>query len=193
MSLPHTHYLTRAADLPPATDQCLLSYDARFLRRKRLETVTGAAFLIDLAQTVSVDQGDGFILSDGSVIAVDAAAEALLQVRGADLVRLAWHIGNRHTPCQIEADRLLIQRDRVMRDMLALLGAEVSEVTEPFTPEGGAYGHGRTHGHSHGDAHGNPVTEHTHTHGYSHEHGHGHDHAHGEGHRHHAHEHEHEH
>lgn len=193
MSLPHTHYLTRAADLPPATDQCLLSYDARFLRRKRLETVTGAAFLIDLAQTVSVDQGDGFILSDGSVIAVDAAAEALLQVRGADLVRLAWHIGNRHTPCQIEADRLLIQRDRVMRDMLALLGAEVSEVTEPFTPEGGAYGHGRTHGHSHGDVHGNPVTEHTHTHGYSHEHGHGHDHAHGEGHRHHAHEHEHEH
>lgn len=190
MSLPHTHYLTRAADLPPATDQCLLSYDARFLRRKRLETVTGAAFLIDLAQTVSVDQGDGFILSDGSVIAVDAAAEALLQVRGADLVRLAWHIGNRHTPCQIEADRLLIQRDRVMRDMLALLGAEVSEVTEPFTPEGGAYGHGRTHGHSHGDAHGNPVTEHTHSHGYSHEHDHGHDHAHGESHHHHhAHEH----
>lgn len=189
MPLPHTHHLTRAPDLPAATDQCLLTYDARFLRRKRLETVTGTAFLIDLAQTVSVDHGDGFILSDGSVIAVEAAAEALLQVRGADLVRLAWHIGNRHTPCQIEADRLLIQRDRVMRDMLALLGAEVTEVTEPFTPEGGAYGHGRTHGHSHGDAHGNPVAEHTHSHGHSHGHADGHDHSHGEGHHHHAHEH----
>ncbi|MDP5334333.1 MAG: urease accessory protein UreE [Paracoccaceae bacterium] len=187
MTLPHSHHLTRAADLPPATDHCLLTYDARFLRRKRLETVAGAPFLIDLAQTVSVDQGDGFILSDGRVIAVQAAAEALLEVRGTDLVRLAWHIGNRHTPCQIEADRLLIQRDRVMRDMLALLGADVAEVTEPFTPEGGAYGHGRTHGHSHGDAHGNPVAdEHTHAHGHGHDHDH--DHSHG-----HEHEHEHDH
>lgn len=203
MPLPHSHHLTRAADLPPATDQCLLTYDARFLRRKRLETVTGAPFLIDLAQTVSVDQGDGFILSDGRVIAVQAAAEALLEVRGADLIRLAWHIGNRHTPCQIEATRLLIQRDRVMRDMLALLGAEVTEVTEPFTPEGGAYGHGRTHGHSHGDAHGNPVAaHHTHSHGadqdhahdqeHEHEHGDEHGHEHEQGHHHHHH-HGHEH
>lgn len=169
MSLPHAHHLTRAADLPKPDDHCRLTYDARFLRRKRLETVTGAPFLIDLAQTVSVDQGDGFILSDGRVIAVQAADEALLEVRGADLVRLAWHIGNRHTPCQIKADRLLIQHDRVMRDMLALLGADVVEVVEPFTPEGGAYGHGRTHGHSHGDAHGNPVAE-KHTHGHDHHH-----------------------
>ncbi len=197
MSLPHAHHLTRAADLPAPDDLCRLTYDARFLRRKRLETVTGAPFLIDLAQTVSVDQGDGFILSDGRVVVIEAAAEALLEVRGADLVRLAWHIGNRHTPCQIEADRLLIQRDRVMRDMLALLGAEVAEVTEPFTPEGGAYGHGRTHGHHHGDAHGNPVAEkhthaprHGHDHGHDHDHDHGdHDHGHGHHHHHHAHEH----
>ena len=191
MSLPHSHHLTRAADLPPATDHCLLTYDARFLRRKRLETMTGEPFLIDLAQTVSVDQGDGFILSDGRVVAVQAAAEALLEVRGTDLVRLAWHIGNRHTPCQIEPDRLLIQRDRVMRYMLTMLGAAVAEVTEPFTPEGGAYGHGRTHGHSHGDAHGRD-----HGHGHEHGHGHGNDHGHDHGHdhaqsQHHYHAHEH--
>ncbi|MDX1820286.1 MAG: urease accessory protein UreE [Alphaproteobacteria bacterium] len=194
MSLPHAHHLTRAADLPAPDDHCRLTYDARFLRRKRLETVTGVPFLIDLAQTVSVDQGDGFILSDGRVVAVEAAAEALLDVRGADLVRLAWHIGNRHTPCQIEADRLLIQRDRVMRDMLALLGAEVAEVTEPFTPEGGAYGHGRTHGHHHGDAQGNPVAvahEHGHHHEHDHEDGHGDRHDHQHEHHHHAHGHGH--
>lgn len=185
MSLPHVHHLTSAADLPPPTDVCELTYDARFLRRKRLETAAGGAFVVDLAQTVSVASGDGFVLSDGRVVQVQAAAESLLDVRGADLVRLAWHIGNRHTPCQIEADRLLIQRDRVMRDMLALLGAEVTEVTAPFTPEGGAYGHGRTHGHSHGDAHGNPVADHTHSHGHDHDHDHDHDH--------HNHRHEHEH
>jgi urease accessory protein len=78
------------------------------------------------------------------------------------LHRIAWHIGNRHTPCQIEADRLLIQRDHVIADMLRLIGAQVREVVEPFTPEGGAYGHGRTHGHDHSHAHG-PVA-HSHDH-----------------------------
>ena len=76
------------------------------------------------------------------------AAEALLDVRG-DLTRLAWHIGNRHMPCQIEANRLLIQRDHVIRAMLETLGATLAEVEEAFTPEGGAYGHGRTHSHAH--------------------------------------------
>jgi urease accessory protein len=64
-------------------------------------------------------------------------------------VRLAWHIGNRHTPCQIEAHRLVIRADHVLADMLRGLGAEVTEATEAFTPEGGAYGLGRTMGHAH--------------------------------------------
>ena len=167
MPLPHAHILTRAADLPPATDRCRLTHDARFLRRKRLETEAGEGFLVDLAQTVSADQGDGFILSDGRVVQVIAAEEALLEVRGADLVRLAWHIGNRHTPCQIEADRLLIRFEPVMRDMLAGLGADLAEVTAPFTPEGGAYGHGRTQGHDHGHGHGHDhADEHTHDHSH---------------------------
>lgn len=129
-------------------DEVTLTYDARFLRRKVLTTTGGTQFLVDLAQTSSVGQGDAFKLSDGRLIDVVPASETLLEVTG-DLPRLAWHIGNRHTPCQVERDRLLIQADHVLRDMLQKLGATLREVEAPFTPEGGAYGHGRTHGHSH--------------------------------------------
>lgn len=129
-------------------DTLVLTYEDRFLRRKVLETTSGKRLLVDLAQTTSLDQGGVLVTTEGAEIAITAAPEPLLEVRG-DLIRLAWHIGNRHTPCQIEQDRLLIQRNHVMADMLAKLGAKVAEVTEPFTPEGGAYGHGRTHGHAH--------------------------------------------
>ncbi len=135
----HTHH---------ADDSVVLDYEARFLRRKVLTATSGLRFLVDLSQTTSVDQTGAFVLDDGRVVGVVAAEEELLQVKG-DLIRLAWHIGNRHTPCQIEAGRLLVQRDHVMRDMLERLGATVTEVTEPFAPEGGAYGQGRTHSHSH--------------------------------------------
>lgn len=132
-----------------AWDICVLTYDARFLRRKVLTTATDQSFLVDLDRTVSVDHGDAFQLHDGRLVEVHAANEALLDVRGPDLTRFAWHIGNRHTPCQIEGARLVIQRDPVIHKMLELLGAQISEIDEPFRPEGGAYGHGRTHGHSH--------------------------------------------
>ncbi len=131
-----------------AEDSVVLDYEARFLRRKVLTATSGLRFLVDLSQTTSVDQHEAFVLDDGRVVGVVPAEEELFQVKG-DLIRLAWHIGNRHTPCQVEADRLLIQRDHVMRDMLERLGATVTTVTEPFTPEGGAYGHGRTHSHAH--------------------------------------------
>ena len=114
-----------------------------------LATVDDQKFLVDLEHTESLNHGDAFQLADGSLIEVQAATEALLEVTGKDLVRLAWHIGNRHTPCQIEEGRLLIQHDHVIRDMLGKIGATVREVEEPFTPEGGAYGHGRTHSHAH--------------------------------------------
>jgi len=132
-----------------AAEQVTLSYDARFLRRKVLTTDAGARFLVDLVQTTSLNAGDAFVLEDGRLIGVEPAVEPLLEVSGPDLVRLAWHIGNRHTPCQIGSGALLIQRDHVLRDMLEKLGATLREVTQPFTPEGGAYGHGRTHGHAH--------------------------------------------
>ena len=126
-----------------------LTYDGRFLRRKRVALDDGGEIIVDLAETTSLDDGDALVLGDGSRVAVRAQVEPLLEVRGADLPRLAWHIGNRHTPCQIEAERLLIRVDPVLEKMLRHLGADVAHVEAPFRPEGGAYGHGRTLGHSH--------------------------------------------
>ncbi len=129
-----------------------LTYDARLLRRKKLVTDQGEPFLVDLAQTTSVTDHDAFVLSDGRRIAVVAAAEPLMRVTG-DLTRLAWHVGNRHAPCAITSDALYLQREKVMRAMLEQLGATVEDVAGPFTPEGGAYGHGRTMGHDHSHSH----------------------------------------
>jgi urease accessory protein len=134
--------------MPPAPLSLTLTYEDRFLRRKRLVTDQGEAIVLDLAETTSLDHGDALQLEDGRRVAIFAAPEPLIAVRG-NLTRLAWHIGNRHTPCQIEADRLLIREDHVLADMLLRLSADIERVTEPFTPEGGAYGHGRTHGHEH--------------------------------------------
>ncbi len=147
--IPVARTLHRKAHWTGPAEICALDYAGRFLRRKRLETISGQAFLVDLPQTSSLDAGDALELSDGGLVRIEAAPEALIEVRG-DMPRLAWHIGNRHTPCQIAADHLLIQRDHVIAHMLEHLGAELREVTGPFTPEGGAYGHGRTHSHEHG-------------------------------------------
>lgn len=157
--LPAARQIRRAAT-EAAADHVTLDYDGRLLRRKRLTTAAGKAFLVDLRETVSLDHGDCFELEDGTLIAVVAADEPLLAVTG-DLPRLAWHIGNRHTPCQIEADRLLIRDDPVLAGMLTGLGATLAPVVAGFTPEGGAYGHGRTMGHEHGG----------HDHGNAHHHG----------------------
>ena len=126
-----------------------LDYDARFLRRKVLTLADGRTVLVDLAQTTSLNQGGVLVLHNGDEIAVVAAQEPLLEITADDLTRVAWHIGNRHTPCQIETGRLLIQHDHVIRDMLGKIGATTRDVSEPFTPEGGAYGMGRTHSHAH--------------------------------------------
>ncbi len=155
--------LRRAAAPATAADRVTLDYEGRFLRRRTLTTDAGRALLVDLPETVSLEAGDAFETEDGGLIAVAAAAEPLLEVVGApaDLARLAWHIGNRHTPAQIEPGRLLIRADPVLADMLARLGAHVHAVTEPFRPEGGAYGPGRTHGHHHGGP-----TDHPHPHAH---------------------------
>lgn len=177
MSL-HTHHLHRRGSWSGAAETVSLGYDARLMRRKRLETTAGESFLVDLAETLSLEDGDAFHLSDGRFVQVIAAPERLLAIGGPDLARLAWHIGNRHTPCQIESDRLVIAQDHVLAAMLVQLGARVEEITGPFRPEGGAYGHGRTMGHSHGPE----------SHEHSHDHGHEHEHSHGHGHHHHHHD-----
>ena len=145
---------------------CLLNYDARFLRRKVIRTMEGHSVLVDLPKTSSLGHGDALETAEGKLIEIIAAAEDLLEITGANLVQLAWHIGNRHTPCQIEADHLLIQNDRVIGHMLEHLGAAVRLVQRPFMPEGGAYGHGRTHSHEHGH------TAHDHPHDHDHHHDH---------------------
>lgn len=134
----------------PADDSVMLDYDARFLRRKRLVSERGMVFVVDLETTASLGEGDALELADGRLVEVRAAKEQVLEVTGEPLARLAWHIGNRHTPCQILPGKLRIQRDPVIRHMLEHLGATVTETVAAFTPEGGAYGHGRTHAHEHG-------------------------------------------
>ncbi|MDP3340219.1 urease accessory protein UreE [Frigidibacter sp.] len=160
----HSHQVLRGAGRETA-DHVTLGYEDRFLRRKRLTTAAGTPFLVDLPETTSLQEGDAFALSDGTLIGVRAAPEPLIEVTGPDLPRLAWHIGNRHTPCQIEAARLLIAQDHVLAGMLTGLGASLNDVTEPFLPEGGAYGHGRTMGHDHG-----PEAGHSHEPGHRHVH-----------------------
>lgn len=150
--LPTARRIRRAGHPGVFADTVTLGYDARFLRRKALVSAGGLRFLADLAETVSLDAGDAFELEDGRLIGVRATEEPLIEVRG-DLARLAWHIGNRHTPCEIRADRLLIREDRVLADMLTGLGARLTRIVGAFTPEGGAYGHGRTMGHDHGHDH----------------------------------------
>jgi urease accessory protein len=144
--LPRVHQIAPAG---ASGDMITLDYDARFVRRKRMVSDGGRAFLNDLPTARSLAAGEVLLLDDGTRICVGAAPEPLLAVRG-PLVRLAWHIGNRHTPCQIAEDHLLIRDDKVLAGMLRGLGADVAPITAPFTPEGGAYGHGRTFGHAHG-------------------------------------------
>ncbi len=148
--LPLAQILHRDGNWSVEADRCKLDYAARFLRRKRLTTEAGEAFIVDLPKTTSLNDGDALELTDGRLVRIVAADEALLSVTGPNLTQLAWHIGNRHTPCEIKADRLLIQADPVIGHMLEHLGATLTEITAPFTPEGGAYGVGRTHSHEHG-------------------------------------------
>ena len=147
-----TFLSTARTILPPGTwtasDRITLGYDERLIRRKRLITDSGASVMVDLADTTSLTPGTALQLDDGRVIEIAAAEEPVVVITG-NLPRLAWHIGNRHTPCQISATRLIIRRDPVLEAMLTQLGAQISLAILPFHPEGGAYGLGRTMGHDH--------------------------------------------
>lgn len=142
----------------------VLAHDERHLRRKLLTLSNGSEVLVDFAKAVALDDGDALVLEDGGLVRISAAPEALYEIAAPDrthLAKLCWHLGNRHLPAQIGEDRILIGRDHVIRDMLLGLGATVTEITAPFSPERGAY-HDHAHhhhhdhnghGHSHGDNH----------------------------------------
>jgi urease accessory protein len=148
----------------PPLDAVTLDFDARYRRRFVHTCESGRDVLIDLARAQALNDGDGLSTEEG-IIVVRAAEEDLAEVRCADLahlVRVAWHLGNRHLSTELAGDVIRIRRDHVIEDMLVKLGAEVVPVRAPFNPEGGAYGEGRTHSHDHG--------EHDHHHRHSHEH-----------------------
>ena len=118
-----------------------LDYAGRHMRRRVLKTDTGEDFLVELPEARRLHIDDSFILDDGRLIGIIPKNEALLKITHVNLPRLAWHFGNRHVPCQIENDCLLITQDHVLEAMLIGLGATVAKLDMPFTPESGAYSH----------------------------------------------------
>jgi urease accessory protein len=125
-----------------ATDRVCLSFDDRNRRRLRYVAQGGTEFVLDLPRAIVMHDGDGLRLENGQVIEVEAALESLVEVTAPDaqtLLRLAWHIGNRHLPAQLEASRILIRDDHVIVTMLEGLGATVRHLEAAFTPESGAY------------------------------------------------------
>ncbi|WP_342359677.1 urease accessory protein UreE [Terrarubrum flagellatum] len=154
-------------------DTVVLDFDDRHRRRVSMTGVRGLEFLLDLAEPVALRHGDGLALEDGRVVEVSAAPEPLAEIRAQNpdhMIRIAWHLGNRHLPTQMVGRRLRIRRDHVIEEMLRGLGAEVMQIEAAFDPEGGAYAQGHSHGHSHSHGHGH----HDHMHDHDHDHGHGH-------------------
>ena len=150
-----------------AADSLVLAFDDRNRRRIVLPLASGQELLLDLPRAVAMAHGDGLLCDDGGWIRVEAAPEPLYAISAPTshlLLQLAWHLGNRHTPAEVQDARLLIRPDPVLAEMLRGLGGTVAEVSEPFQPEGGAYGDGG-HGHVHDEHH-----EHDHSHGHHHDH-----------------------
>lgn len=176
-----------------AADTVVLDFDDRHRRRVAMKGIRGVEFTLDLPEAVMLRSGDALALEDGRLVEVLSAPEPLLEIAARDqkhLVRVAWHLGNRHLPTQIMGAKLRIRRDHVIADMARGLGAEVREIEAPFDPEGGAYAqHVVTHGHEHQDHEHHDHEHHAHDHGHGHHHGHDHhDHDHcGCGHDHHDH------
>lgn len=176
-------------DAASAADRVVLPHDGRYRRRIAMRGEGDVAFLLDLAEATRLKDGDGLALEDGRVVAVVAAEEPVAEIVAQDahhLARLAWHLGNRHVPAELLADRIRIARDSVLEEMARGLGARVEVVEAAFEPEGGAYEAAEAHGHH---AHGHHEHEHAHGEacGCGHDHGH-HDHEH-HAHEHHGHEH----
>lgn len=134
----------------PDSDVVELDYDERHRRRISMQTTSGKKFLLDLPKAVQLTDGDGLALSDGSTVLVKARPERVIDVRASDathLVRIAWHLGNRHLPTQILGDSIRVRYDHVILELLQGLGSDTEVHDAPFHPERGAYAHGRGHRH----------------------------------------------
>ncbi len=158
--------LRRIISIDPAPqgqpqDRVRLDHDQRNRRRMVFTTEAGQPILLDMARPVHLRDGDMLRLEDGALVRVEAMAEALIEIAAAStgaLVRIAWHLGNRHLPTQLlpgaDGGRLRIRHDHVIAEMVAGLGGVCQPVLAAFDPEGGAYaetaGHGHDHGHDHG-------------------------------------------
>jgi urease accessory protein len=131
-------------------DRVTLDYADRCRRRIAMTGDGGLAFLLDLAVTTYLKDGDALVLDDGRLVEIKASREDLLEIRGRDplhLMTLAWHLGNRHLAAQIEPERIVIRHDPVIAHMLEHQGARIRQVSEPFNPEGGAYSAHTGHDH----------------------------------------------
>ena len=187
-----------AVKIERVIDQVTLDHDGRHKRRVVLTGEKGMSFLLDLEKATILNDGDALKLDDGGLVLVKAAAEALLEIKADNplrLLKMAWHIGNRHTPAEITADAIYIQDDHVLAEMVRGQGCQIAHVSRPFQPEAGAYAHdhgAHDHGaHAHDDACG---CGHDHGHEHSHSHSHGHAHSHDHAHDHdHKHDHDHDH
>ena len=140
----------------PATaagDSVTLDFDGRHRRRIMLKTDRCRELLLELEKAVAMADGDGLELATGGWLKVIAAPEPLVEITASDpgtLVRIAWHLGNRHLPMGFAGDRLCIRPDHVIEAMVAGLGGALRRLDAPFQPEGGAYaGPHRAHGHDH--------------------------------------------
>lgn len=174
-----------------------LDHEDRSRRRLALKGDGGLDILLDLDKPTGLNDGDAVKLEDGRLVLVRAAPQSLLEIRADNplrLMRVAWHIGNRHTPAEITADAVYIENDHVLAEMVRGQGCSMAMVQRPFQPERGAYDHGHDHaGHDHHDHHAHDHSHEHHAHGAAcgcghdqgpHGHDHGHDHKHDHGHAH---------
>src|SRR3954454_15488417 len=98
--LPHQRWDEAAADT------IVLGFDDRHRRRMAMTGTRGLGFLLDLENALALRGGDALLWKTGRLIEVVAAPEPLAEIRCSDpqhLVRVAWHLGNRHLPMQVMA------------------------------------------------------------------------------------------
>jgi urease accessory protein len=131
-----------------ARDRVVLDAGDRQRRRIVLTGENGTQLLLDFEKPVSLRDGDGLVLDDGSIVLVEGQPEKLVEISAGsalDTVRLAWHLGNRHTDVQTVGDKIRIRRDHVLEDMLRGLGASLTPLDAAFDPEAAAPAHEHHH------------------------------------------------